>query len=178
MNGMTPEDLPADSLVRQSSLRIDYLDSYMAPLHTRTPPPVEEAMRRLFDCVPAPFRLAMALREWVAARIGLKTAGGRQRVQEQRRAFTGAPGEAIGLFEVWTRNSQEILTGQRDSHLDFCLSFRMDAERNALSLTTAVQLHNRLGRLYFGLVKPFHRMMVPRLARRLAARLSQPSATP
>ena len=36
-----------------------------------------------------------------------------------------------------------------------------------IDITTVVQYHNALGKAYFFFIKPFHRMIVPRVAKEL-----------
>ena len=38
-----------------------------------------------------------------------------------------------------------------------------------ISISTAVQYHNRLGRIYFALIRPFHRIIIRRMLRRIAS---------
>jgi hypothetical protein len=42
------------------------------------------------------------------------------------------------------------------------------------TLTTGVTMHNRLGRFYFALVKPFHRLIVPAMMRGIIRNLQGP----
>ena len=79
------------------------------------------------------------------------------------------------MFEVWNRNENEIVTGQRDKHLDFSLSFYVDnrTEHQVVQLVTVVQINNTLGKVYFFIVKPIHRLLMPGAVRRLCKQLEK-----
>ena len=59
------------------------------------------------------------------------------------------------------REPPQVL-GENDSHLDFRLSLlrRRDERGEVLIATTAVHTHNRLGRIYSLLIRPFHKLVV------------------
>ena len=117
----------------------------------------------------------LQLREVVGKKLGLKTANGRQGTLMEIEQFNGQIGDRIALFEVWDRNSNQIVTGQRDKHLDFVLVFKLESEeeKHHLQLITAVQTNNRLGRIYLCLIKPVHRVLMPMIMKRLCHRLQK-----
>ena len=117
----------------------------------------EEAARLLFSGGPRWLGWLMALRNRVVARLGLRVV---------------ADGARPGLpFEVRGRSPDELLLGEDDSHLDFRVSvLRHDG---GMVVATAVRQHNRLGRAYFALVRPFHRVVVRSLLVRLRERVAQ-----
>ncbi|WP_405705459.1 DUF2867 domain-containing protein [Streptomyces sp. NBC_00069] len=64
----------------------------------------------------------------------------------------------------------ELMLGEDASHLDYRTSLLFDED--AVTLSSAVRVHNTRGRLYFALVRPFHpfaaRLMLWRAHRRVA----------
>ncbi|MFI8280770.1 DUF2867 domain-containing protein [Streptomyces sp. NPDC085929] len=64
----------------------------------------------------------------------------------------------------------ELMLGEDASHLDYRASLLVDED--AVTLSSAVRIHNTRGRLYFALVRPFHpfaaRLMLWRAHRRVA----------
>jgi hypothetical protein len=162
------------TLLNQVAIRVDYLDvssnRFTAPCQIH----IESAVKQFFFSIPKPFLWMLVFREAVGKRLGLKTAKGKKETLKEIELFTGQVGDKIALFEVWSRSEKEILTGQRDKHLDFVLSFHLDKidERYTLHLITAVQLNSRLGRIYFYLVKPIHKLLMPILAKRLSGQLA------
>jgi len=94
------------------------------------------------------------------------------------------PGDRLGLFHVYAKTPHALLLGADDSHLNFRVILRFDQQGNdrsddtppdnhpdghiaripvmtpSFSVTTQVQFNNSLGRFYFTLIKPFHRMIL------------------
>lgn len=101
----------------------------------------------------------MALRHRIVRCFGLKTDvmpdDGKQRV---------------GLFELLEQTDRTMTLGEDDKHLDFRVLLSLSqADTNGqkrVSVSTLVKYNNRLGRIYFFFVKPFHRMIVPVMVRR------------
>ncbi len=65
-----------------------------------------------------------------------------------------------------------LIVGADDKHLDFRAVLRVIGED--LQCTTVVQEHNATGRAYFLVVKPFHRLIVRPVLRRVAPLESAP----
>lgn len=169
------QSIPSNStLLNQVCLRVDYIDVYSKTFTAPCEVHVESAVKQFFLSIPKPFLWTLVLREAVAKRLGLKTANGKKETMKEIELFNGQVGDKIALFEVWNRTAKEIVTGQRDKHLDFVLSFYLDKinDNYTLQLLTAVQLNSRLGRIYFYLVKPMHKLLMPTLIKRLSRRLS------
>lgn len=63
----------------------------------------------------------------------------------------------------------QIILGQDDQHLDFriCIQKIKQNEGLVIEMETRVSFHNAFGRLYFLIVKPFHRLIAPRLLKRM-----------
>lgn len=60
---------------------------------------------------------------------------------------------------------EQIVIRKHDSHLTFEVSVWCSDSHRA-GITTSVVYNNRLGRVYFALIKPFHRFIVSRSLRR------------
>ncbi|MDR1893391.1 MAG: DUF2867 domain-containing protein [Spirochaetales bacterium] len=74
--------------------------------------------------------------------------------------------EQVGGFKVFDRNEDEVILGMDDRHLNFRVSLLKEKDNNnsnvnILSITTVVAYNNILGWLYFLIVKPFHKIVVP-----------------
>jgi hypothetical protein len=166
--------LPDPTLLNETNIRIDYLDVYSNTFVAHCEVSVDAAVKQFFFSIPKPFLWMLALREFIGKRLGLKTANGRNATLLEIQQFTGQVGDRIALFEVWDRNEKEIVTGQRDKHLDFVLSFRLESreKQHTLQLLTAVQLNSRLGKVYLFLVMPMHKLLMPILIKRLCNRLA------
>lgn len=107
----------------------------------------------------------MWLRNRIVAVFGIKTS-------DQLQAGTGAV-RRISFFRIYAQDESEILLGEDDSHLDFRVSVRCEPRSQQLIVTTVVQCHNLIGRLYILLIAPWHRLVV-RSAMQRAARTGWP----
>ena len=109
----------------------------------------------------------MALRDGAVRRIGLKTSGDDNKWNRQLANFQCEPGERIGLFKVFSKTNKEVILGQDDKHLDFRISLYLAPATNnfqkRLTISTAVKFNNFFGRLYFLPVRPFHKIIVPKM---------------
>ena len=118
-----------------------------------------EALARFVFLHQAPWVGAlMRMRDAVMARFGVKTA----------RQFRSDNARRIAIFRIYERGPQEVLLGEDDRHLDFRISV-LRTER-ALTVSTVVHCHNRLGRVYLLAIAPFHRRIVRSGLRRAARR--------
>lgn len=107
----------------------------------------------------------MALRNRIAGCFGLKTD-----------AVPDDGKRRMGVFEVLEQTDSEMTLGENDKHLDFRVLLSLsqaDSEgRKGVAVTTFVKYNNRLGRIYFLFVKPFHRVIVPVITKRKLRQLA------
>ena len=97
----------------------------------------------------------MAVRDAIVARFGIKTA----------KQLEGKPGKRIGIFRIYSVSDDEIIVGEDDSHLDFRLSVLRDrnaGRHGSVTVSSVVHCHNRVGRAYILLIRPFHTLIVRR----------------
>ncbi len=165
--------LPKNSLIENALSKIDYEDTFGVtmdelnlPLHSLPP--------LLFSSLPDWFALLFKLREKLAGLVGLKT-GNQEEFEKMKSEFKGKPGEQLSIFKVYDRNEEELLMGENDKHLDFRLSFfiKEKGDQTELLLSTTVQYNAVSGKLYFFFVKPFHRLIVPILLKRMVLKIQR-----
>lgn len=161
------------AVVSGLKMRIDFIDVYSATFEAPHTVAIESIVKAFFYSIPTGAQGLLAIREHIARQIGLKTAQGKQKVMAEIQSFQGCIGEKIGLFEIWYRNENEIVTGQKDKHLDFTLSFYVEKSKagHLIQLTTIVQINSFVGKVYFFLVKPMHRLLMPIIMNRLSKKL-------
>ncbi|MCP3819082.1 DUF2867 domain-containing protein [Streptomyces sp. A3M-1-3] len=78
--------------------------------------------------------------------------------------------EHVLPFPVVAREGAEIMLGEDAGHLDFRASVFVGREE--VTLSTVVRTHNRLGRLYFAVVRRAHPFMARAMLRRTHRRLA------
>lgn len=173
---MTGSTLPAASALDQSSTNFDYVDSFQAEFTDKRDSIDIFVLGEMF-VQPGPrwFEALLALRNKIASRFALKTSAkphGTRPLGRQRWEI----GEQVGIFRVFGKHQNELVLGEDDRHLNFRVSLLLcndavDPTRKLYTVSTAVKFNNRLGRCYFAVVKPFHRLIVPLMIKRGLAKI-------
>lgn len=135
----------------------------------------QQCVTTFFQSFPPVFYVLIAIRNILVLPFRLKRTSGDSRAEFKKKleAFRGEKGERISLFKVIARSQIEILTGESDRHLDFRLSFLTyrEEDQTVVEIATTVRYNNNLGRLYFFVVKPFHKYLVKATLKRMETRL-------
>ncbi|CAJ64031.1 MULTISPECIES: DUF2867 domain-containing protein [Frankia] len=137
--------------------RIDYRDTYSVAL----PEPMDAPAfcARILEAAPRWLEMLLSARDVVAGRLGFQT-------QERNygRSVHLSVGGKFGPLVVRSIEADRVVCADSDPHLAFRAIFTTRegiAPRG--SFTTEVQLNDTLGRAYFAVVKPFHRLIIPSL---------------
>lgn len=172
---------PLESGIRDWYEGADLLDSYAVALPAHAPDDARVLARLALERPPAGFRLLMGMRDAVMNVVGVKTSADIRAEADGR--------DRIDFFPVVASSAAEVVLGEDDRHLDFRTAMTLvhERDRRLLVSTTSVRCHNRLGRLYLTVIRPFHIVIVrhglERLARRLqdsdgsAGQMDQPVAS-
>lgn len=81
-----------------------------------------------------------------------------------------APGSELDFFRVRQINEVELVLVLNDAHFDVLLSIYLsrEVERKRVFITSIVQPHTLLGKVYLEIIKPFHRCVVKSMLKRLS----------
>jgi len=143
--------VPHTPLLAGALQRVDWSDAYAVRCSASAPSDPQAWADAVFRS-PPPWVCALLLaREWLVGLVGIQRAG-------------------RAAFDTVRRSDDEVLLGIDQPHLGFRASVLREPER--VVLTTVVQLHNRRGRVYFGLVRRVHPAVVRAGLTRAARRLS------
>jgi hypothetical protein len=151
--------LPEDSLLHKQTATVHYQDCFAASVFSAAPVTIKQTGIAFSTGAPAWIGKLMKLRDQIVGSLGLKTGKG----------LTAAPpttfnnGDQLGIFKILDKNEKEVILGENDKHLDFRVSLYLQQQptEQQLLCTTTVHYNNRLGKIYFFFVKPFHRLIVP-----------------
>jgi hypothetical protein len=130
---------------------IDYRDVFYSDLRW-TPVDAAQFVRQFRAASPQWAGVASRVRDRLVRPFHLHVANGR------------------GPFTVLSVTPNEVTLGDDDRHLRFRVRCALDARHRAVSVTTEVEYQNAVGRIYFTVVKPFHRLIVARTLARAASR--------
>ncbi|MBG0775537.1 MAG: DUF2867 domain-containing protein [Desulfovibrionaceae bacterium] len=164
---------PSSALAAADLGAVHHADAFQADLPPGVPADPDRLALAVFGDFPAWVRSLLRLRNALVRPLGLKCdvpATGRDLPAAPLR-----PGDAIRLFQVKARSESEIVFGAEDRHLDFRVTLRVldkgGGTPAAVLVSTFVHFHNRLGRVYFALIRPFHVLVVRAALRRGLAAL-------
>jgi hypothetical protein len=154
--------------VEPTLAHLDYRDVFCADLHW-APQDAEEFFRRFRAASPKWARAMSRLRNLLVRPFHLHASARTARPLELGSAPL-AVGGRLGPFVVIRITRKGVLVGDDDRHLRFRFLCSLDDSGTSVTLTTDVEYLNLFGRLYFAVVKPFHRLIVKRTLGGAAAR--------
>ncbi len=137
--------------------RVDYRDTYSLTL----PEPMDAPAFcvRILEAAPRWLEMLLSARDVVAGRLGFQT----QERNYGRRVDLSVGGK-FGPLVVRSIEADRVVCADSDPHLAFRAIFAThEGAAPRGTFTTEVQLNDRLGRAYFAVVKPFHRLIIPSL---------------
>jgi hypothetical protein len=149
-------NLPQGTKVFNFIENIDYTDTFSTEL--RQDSDIKDLYLRLVNTKSKTIDFLMSLRNKIMSIFGAKTV-----INETKGDF--AVGNNVGLFKIYYIDEKEIISGLKDSHLDFCISFyKID---NQVLLSTLVKYNNTFGKVYMNIIKPFHKLIVKNMLKNL-----------
>ncbi len=171
--------LPKDSLLSKSNLEYDYIDSFKGFVldenNKITPLLVVKAF---FNASPKWIDVLFMIRNKIVSLMGLKTSNTTKNKEEIIANLKGEPNEQIGLFKIFESNTNEIIMGEDDKHLNFRVSLFLDKStsdftKKYITITTTVIFNNWFGKFYFLPVRPFHKLIVPTILKSIIKELEK-----
>ncbi|HTF31658.1 MAG TPA: DUF2867 domain-containing protein [Flavitalea sp.] len=135
-------------------------------------------MQSFFLSTPKWIKKLFGLRNRIVGMFRLKTSGNFDQKQMLDN-FKCEQGDQVGLFKVFEKTDNEVILGEDDKHLDFRISlffdkFKESENEKQLTISTIVVFKNLFGRLYFLLIKPFHKFIVPAMLKSIIQLIRQP----
>jgi hypothetical protein len=112
--------------------------------------------------VPRWVNFLMATRNKVVSAFGLKNLGPIGAIDSKKRAEDYQVGDAVGIFTLAFISEKEIILSDSDKHLDVSVSvYKENKNSSFITISTLVQVHNLLGKVYMLFVAPVHKKIVP-----------------
>ena len=132
-----------------------FRDSYRAPLSIPDRD-IIALFAAVFGHKPMGVKLGLVARNLVARLFGLDVPTIAQ-VMDGNIQGPYAVGDLIGPWPICALNSDEMVAGRDNSHMDFRLSVLRSSDGTSVQVTTICHAHNAAGRLYMRVIEPFHR---------------------
>ncbi|WP_171013018.1 DUF2867 domain-containing protein [Arcobacter arenosus] len=145
-----------DSKVLEYIDRVDYTDSFETKVSSGET--IKELYLELVNSKSKTTDFLMYIRNKIMSIFGVKTVD--KNINDD---FT--VGSKIGLFKIYYISDTEIIAGEKDWHLDFCVSFFKKDDK--VMLSTIVKYNNGFGKIYMNIIKPFHKLLVKNSLKKL-----------
>lgn len=137
--------------------KIDFSDTFSTTNHTDS---IEKITKLIFNTPPRWIKLLFTLRNSLAALVGLKTV----KPDDYNEGFT--VDDYVNFFKIYAISDNEVIIGADDSHLNFrAIIHNTQSESFNIEVITLVEYNNLKGKVYMGIIKPFHRLVVKRMVK-------------
>ena len=138
--------------------KIDFCDSYKIELSKDEN--IKDLYLKLILTDSKLINFLMSFRNKIMSLFGFKT-----EINHVNNIKDVQVGNKIGFFIIYYVDEYEIIAGEKDKHLDFCVSFYK--KDSCLTISTLVQYNNFFGKFYMSFVKPFHKFVVKNMLKNL-----------
>jgi hypothetical protein len=164
---VTATSVPEECALRALLPRASFFDAYRCALNDQALTPVQIFIRAAKRDA-AWVSWLMRLRNLIVRHLGLKDVG-EMTVADGKPASAYQAGDRLGIFSILSTTEAELLLGIDDTHLDVRVSLLKRAREGDYVVSTVVETHNRLGRLYMLPVSHIHPLVVKSFMRRAEA---------
>lgn len=137
--------------------KIDFVDIFSTTNHTDN---IEEITNLVFNTTPNWVNSLFIIRNKIAGLFGLKT----EMPNDYNENYK--VGGYVKFFKIFSISDNEVILGADDSHLNFRALINNDkSDSYNIKIITLVEYNNLKGKIYMGIIKPFHRQIVKRMVR-------------
>ena len=163
------ELIPRSDKIFISFGKVNYEDRFCLILETKKKINVDFIIVKLIKSIPKWFKFLLNFRNAIASIFGLKT-GNIENVYENLEKLNLKKDQPIGDFFIFIKGKKHLIAELKDKHLDFRFSIfiRHESGITKVSLTTIVKINNIFGKVYFFLITPFQRLIIPNFLKRLS----------
>lgn len=163
--------IPTDCLVNKY-FPADYSDVFACETTSDRLPTPDDIIISFFTDMPRWIGALFTLRNFLVQFVGLK-GGGNSDIEKFKDCIR--VGGKYGFISVPDKNDHETVLLLEDKHLNAYLSVHIaetPINKRNVSLITVVHFNNRLGNIYFAVIKPFHKIVVKSMLKRVLSKLT------
>ena len=163
--------IPSGSII-EKFVPADYLDAYGCEEDTPKEIIPDDLMVNFWTDFPDWVNALFKIRNFLVKFVGLKGSEGNNLKEFENCIRTGGTYEFVS---VPAKNDHETVLLLSDKHLDAYLSVHVDNKENhkTISAITLVNFKNKLGRVYFFFIRPFHGLIVKSSLKRLVHKIAR-----
>ena len=166
------ELIPGSDKIFISFGKVNYEDRFCLILETKKIFDVDFIIVKLIKSIPKWFKFLLNLRNAIARIFRLKT-GKIANVYQNPEKLDFKQDQSIGDFFIFLKGKNHLIAELKDKHLDFRFSIliRQEDGTTKVSFTTIVKINNIFGKVYFFLISPFHRLIIPKILKKLSGEI-------
>ncbi len=159
--------IPRSDKIFVSFGKVNYEDCFCLSFETKTIFDVDFIIFKIIKTLPNWVKFLLYLRNKIASIFGLKT-GKIGDFYDNSEKLNFKQGQSIGDLSVILKEKYHLITELKDKHLDFRVSILIREEGTTkVFFSTIVKFNNIFGKMYFFLITPFHRLIIPNTLKRL-----------
>ena len=161
------ELIPGSDKIFISFGKINYEDRFSLILETKKIFDVYFIIVKLIKSIPKWFKFLLNLRNAIASILGLKK-GKIENIYKNLEKLNLKQNQSIRDIFIFLKGKNHLIAELKDKHLDFRFSIliRQEDGITKVSLSTIVKINNIFGKVYFFLITPFHRLIIPNILKR------------
>ena len=158
-------EIPAESLVNRY-FPVDYKDAFVYEIARESRLTLDDIMVRFWTDFPVWVNFLFRVRNFLVKFVGLK--GSKNSFQDLEDCIR--TGGQHKFASVPAKSDNETVLLLDDKHLDAYVSVYIEEalEYKRVYAITLVHFKNRLGRIYFFFIRPFHKLIVRSILKRVA----------
>jgi len=162
--------VPLKSLIYQELVANDYSDSYAVQVSTVQSLNPETCAQSFFASFPNWVIVLIKIRDILVIPFKINKEGYNYKYAQ----FDFKKGDKVSFFEIIEKSPDELLLYVNDCHLEAWLSILTleDYCFTEVIATTSVKFHNKTGTVYFFFIKPFHKIIIKSVLKRIAIKIS------
>ena len=166
------ELIPRSDKIFVSFRKVNYEDSFCLIFKTNKILDVDFIIAKLIKSIPKWLIILLNFRNLIAHIFGLKT-GKIKNIIGNLTNLNLKQNQSIGDLLIFFKENNHLILELKDKHLDFRFSIYIVQEDGItrLSLSTIVKFNNIFGGIYFFLISPFHRLIIPSILKRISCEL-------
>lgn len=166
------ELIPRSDEIFNSFGKVNYEDSFCLCLETNKTFDIDFIIFKIIKTLPNWVKFLLYLRNKIASIFGLKT-GKIRDFYDNPEKLNFKQGQSIGDLSVILKEKYHLIAELKDKHLDFRVSIliREEEDTTKVFFSTIVKFNNIFGKMYFFLIAPFHRLIIPSTLKRLCIKI-------
>ena len=166
------ELIPKSDKIFDSFGNVNYEDRFCLIIGEKYIFDLDIFITKLLASIPKWVKLLLNLRNVIARIYGLKT-GKFIKIHLNSDELNLKQGQSLGEIFILLKEKNHLILELKDKHLDFRFSIwiKQGVDKTSVSLSTIVKINNIFGKIYFFFVKPFHRLIIPNILKKISLKI-------